>query len=76
LPDHIQSNGIRCPRQGYTADYFGLLLRLATLAPDIVQAILDGNQPAALTRQRLAKMTNLPFAWAEQRILLGFQPTH
>jgi hypothetical protein len=57
---------------GYTNNYFTLLLRLATLAPSIVQAIIEGRQPPSLTRQRLAKITNLPLDWNEQRRLLGF----
>jgi len=57
---------------GYTNNYFTLLLRLATLAPSIVQAIIEGRQPASLTRQRLAKITNLPLDWNEQRRLLVF----
>ena len=58
--------------QGFTEKYFTLLLRLATLDPSIVQTILDGRQPASLTRMRLAKVTNLPIEWAEQRSVLGF----
>ncbi|WP_310473850.1 recombinase family protein [Sandarakinorhabdus sp.] len=58
--------------QGYTNNYFTLLLRLATLAPSIVQAIIEGRQPPSLTRQRLAKITNLPLDWNEQRRMLGF----
>ena len=58
--------------QGFTDKYFTLLLRLATLDPGIVQAILEGRQPASLTRQRLAKITNLPIDWAGQRSVLGF----
>jgi hypothetical protein len=57
---------------GYTEKYFTLLLRLATLDPSIVQAILDGRQPPSLTRMRLAKITNLPIDWAGQRLALGF----
>ena len=59
---------------GYNNNYFTLLLRLATLAPSIVQSIVEGRQPAGLTRQRLAKVTNLPIDWTEQRQMLGFQP--
>ena len=58
--------------QGFTEKYFTLLLRLATLDPNIVQAILDGRQPSSLTRMRLAKITNLPIEWAQQRSMLGF----
>jgi site-specific DNA recombinase len=45
---------------GYTRDYFGVLVRLSYLAPDIIGAILDGSQPVQLNRQRLARATNLP----------------
>jgi site-specific DNA recombinase len=58
--------------QGMSQAYFTMLLRLSTLAPDIVTAILAGQQPVALTRQRLARMTNLPIAWDQQRAMLGF----
>lgn len=57
---------------GYTRDYFGVLLRIAYLEPDIVTAILEGRQPAGLNRQRLARATNLPVAWQAQREMLGF----
>ena len=58
--------------QGYSLDYFSLLLRLSMLAPDIVEAIHEGRQPLALNRQRLARMTKLPIEWAAQRTALGF----
>ena len=41
------------------------LLPLAWLAPDIVEAILDGHQSKHLTVQRL--MAKLPIDWVEQR---------
>ena len=47
-------------------------LQLACLAPDIVQAILLGRQPADLTATKLKKLKNLPLCWQEQRLLLGF----
>jgi site-specific DNA recombinase len=59
--------------RGYSVEHFTRLLRLATLAPSITQAILEGRQPAALTRQGLAKMTNIPVEWAGQRAALGFR---
>jgi hypothetical protein len=58
--------------QGRDKDYFARLVRLGYLAPDIITAILDGRQPAALTRQRLARLSKLPMAWSAQRHLLGF----
>jgi hypothetical protein len=45
--------------------YVCRLLPLTCLAPDIVEAILDGRQPKGL---RLAEMLgNGPLAWEEQR---------
>ena len=58
--------------QGYTRDYFAVLLRLSYLAPDITAAILDGRQPVPLNRQRLARAANLPLEWQAQREMLGF----
>lgn len=58
--------------QGYSRDYFGVLLRIAYLAPDIVKAILDGRQPVQLNRQRLARATSLPIDWQAQREMFGF----
>lgn len=37
---------------------------LAFLAPDIVQAILEGRQPVALTTSRLKRLADLPASWA------------
>jgi hypothetical protein len=46
--------------------YVGSILRLTLLAPDIVEAILDGGQPADLGLPQLLK----PFAieWERQRL--------
>ncbi|MCA1947873.1 MAG: hypothetical protein LDL55_07120 [Armatimonadetes bacterium] len=48
----------------------GCLLRLTLLAPGIVQAILDGQQPEEVTLPRL--MGSFPTTWAEQRTALEF----
>lgn len=48
------------------------VLPLAFLAPDIVEAILDGRQPIELTSSRLKRMRDLPLDWARQRRHLGF----
>ncbi|MGI4876239.1 MAG: recombinase family protein [Janthinobacterium lividum] len=58
--------------QGYLPEQFTMLLRLATLAPCIVTAIVEGRQPPSLNRQRLATITNLPRDWAGQRSALRF----
>jgi hypothetical protein len=44
--------------------YLGSLLRLTLLAPDVVEAILDGRQNQSLTLPMLTH--NLPFEWTEQ----------
>ena len=50
--------------------YVRRVFECASLAPDIVEAILDGRQPPDLTAQKLWR--NLPTNWVEQRKLLGF----
>jgi len=45
------------------------VVRLALLAPDIVEAILAGKQPASLTLKDL--MLPFPVEWAEQRVRFG-----
>ena len=50
--------------------YVRRILRLAFLAPDIVESIAEGRQPRALTLQRL--LGPVPLAWADQRRQFGF----
>ena len=50
--------------------YLCRVLRLTLLAPDIVEAILDGGQPRTLELQSLLKP--LPADWGAQRKALGF----
>jgi site-specific DNA recombinase len=57
---------------GYSRKHFSRLLRLATLAPDIVAAILDGRQPAQLSRTGLLAAPEVSLEWREQRVALGF----
>lgn len=49
------------------------MARLAFLAPDITEAILEGRQPSILSSRTLLKMGQLPLDWAEQRRMLGFR---
>ncbi len=53
--------------------YLIRVLRLAHLAPDIVEAILAGREPDGLTANELMKSVQLPLAWDEQRRRLGFR---
>lgn len=51
--------------------YVGRILQLALLAPDIVQALEQGDYPMELTATKLSRMVPLPMDWEEQRQLLG-----
>jgi site-specific DNA recombinase len=55
---------------GVTERYVGLVFGCAFLAPDIVEAILEGRQPRELTFKKLC--SNIPLSWAEQRRQFGF----
>jgi hypothetical protein len=57
-------------QEGVTDAYVCRLLPLTFLAPDIVEAILDGRQPKGL---RLAELLgNGPLGWEQQRGAWGF----
>jgi DNA invertase Pin-like site-specific DNA recombinase len=57
-----------------SANYVYRLLRLPSLAPDIISAIVNGKNPPQLTAKKLMRLTpQIPVDWAEQRKLLGFQ---
>jgi len=50
--------------------YIGTLIRLAFLAPDIIEAIVRGEVPVELSLDRLKK--GFPLDWEAQRKTLGF----
>jgi len=56
--------------EGLNDRYVGRIMGLAFLAPDIVEAILDGHQPADLELERLLK--GIPVSWHEQRRVFRF----
>ena len=58
--------------ENINASYVSRILRLTLLAPNIVEAILDGRQPAETTLAVLMR----PFAvgWREQQIAIRFGP--
>ena len=60
-------------RSGLNQRYVRRVLQCAFLAPDIVEAILDGRHPPNLTVRKL--WHDLPADWAEQRKCLGFPST-
>jgi hypothetical protein len=55
---------------GLTSTYVRNVLGFAFLAPDIVDAILDGYQPPTLKFADLYK--GIPLSWADQRRVFGF----
>ena len=58
-------------REGVTEGYVRRLIRLAFLAPGIVEAILDGEQPVDLSAARLTGQVELPLDWNNQQRLLS-----
>lgn len=46
--------------QGVSPSYFASLVRLAYLAPDKVESIIDGKHPTSLTATKLAQVYDLP----------------
>lgn len=53
------------------SSYTRKAIPLALLAPDIQQAILDGEQPAGLSLQQILER-GVPVAWPDQRARFGF----
>ncbi|MBY6136355.1 hypothetical protein KUV61_11000 [Nocardioides marinus] len=51
-------------REGIAPSYMTRVMRLTLLAPDIVEAILDGRQGSEMTLGRL--LEGFPVAWAAQ----------
>jgi site-specific DNA recombinase len=58
-------------RDGRCRTQLGRLLRLSWLCPRIVEAIIDGRQPARLNRKVLLE-ADLPACWQAQERMLGF----
>ena len=48
--------------------YLARLLRLTLLAPDIIEAILDGREPDGMSLEQLRKPMSM--VWEQQRIVL------
>src|SRR5207302_2088148 len=57
-------------RDGITRRYIRRLVGLAFLSPQLVEAILQGRQPVALTATRLTEL-DLPLGWIEQHQLFA-----
>jgi hypothetical protein len=57
-------------RDGVSRRYIRRLVDLAFLSPRLIDAILEGRHPVALTATRLSEF-DLPLDWAEQHKLLA-----
>jgi hypothetical protein len=66
---HAKSVTDLAEQEGVTDAYVCRLLPLTCLAPDIVEAILDGRQPKGLRHAEM--LGNGPLAWKEQRMDWG-----
>nr|WP_245153072.1 hypothetical protein [Stappia taiwanensis] len=53
-------------REGIAPSYMTRVLRLTLLAPDIVEAILDGKQPSQVTMARV--LEPFPMEWQQQAL--------
>jgi len=61
-------------REGVGKRYVSRIIRLAFLAPSIIEEIARGQQPPELTAQALStRPGDLPLGWNAQRKLLGFE---
>jgi hypothetical protein len=71
LVGRAQSVADVAEREGVGSRYVRRLLRLAFLAPEIVEAIAAGNQPPQLTAEVLAERIDLPLLWIAQAKAVG-----
>ncbi|MBN1546459.1 MAG: recombinase family protein [Syntrophaceae bacterium] len=58
-------------REGLDKSYVSRVITLAFLAPDIVENIVTGRQPADLSVEKLLRKIDLPLAWENQHQLLN-----
>ena len=70
LAGRVESVLTIAKREGL-ANYVRRLVRLAFLAPGIVEAIATGHQPVELTAKALTERIELPLLWNEQEHAVG-----
>lgn len=58
-------------REGVEERFVGRALPLTFLAPDIIEAIVDGTLSPEWTAERLRRSSRLPLSWETQRELFG-----
>ena len=57
-------------QEGIYTSYLMRVVRVGFLAPDIMEAILTGTQPADMTLEQFRRP--IPLEWSKQRTLFGF----
>jgi site-specific DNA recombinase len=62
---------VNAERERVGSRYVRRLLRLAFLAPKIIEAITAGDQPPELTAEALAERIDLPLLWTAQEKAVG-----
>ena len=65
----IESVDAIATREGKSARNISMMLNLAFLAPEIIEAILNEETPASLSASQLAQ--TLPLSWEGQRKLIA-----
>jgi len=71
LAGRVESVAVIAKREGVLPNYVRRLIRLAFLAPKIVEAIAAGQQPPELTAKALTERIELPLLWSEQERAVG-----
>jgi hypothetical protein len=71
LAGRAQSVAEIAERERVGSRYVRRLLRLAFLAPKIVEAIAAGDQPPQLSAEALAERIDLPLLWTAQEKAVG-----
>jgi len=71
LAGRVESVAVIAKRGGVLPNYVRRLIRLAFLAPRIVEAIATGRQPPELTAKSLTERIELPLLWSDQERAVG-----
>jgi site-specific DNA recombinase len=71
LAGRVESFAAIAEREGIQPNYVRRLIRLAFLAPKIVEAVATGHQPPELTTKALTERIELPLLWHEQERRVG-----
>ena len=67
LSGEIKSLTAIATREGLNYRFVGKIIRLAFLAPEIVEAIAEGRQTPELSTELLTKRIRLPLDWNDQK---------